>query len=96
MQWYLGVEEEGTAAASAAALANPWRASMGAFKVARGSVSSDSSSEDAAVLGTMPYVAYLCGCKENIKRDGMFIERLELTGGANPGKAGNVLRDWPG
>jgi hypothetical protein len=55
----LGVEEEGTAAASAAAFANPWRASMGAFKVARGSVSSDSSSEDGAVLGTMPYVAYL-------------------------------------
>jgi hypothetical protein len=61
---YLGVEEEGTAAASAAAFAKPWRASMGAFKVARGSVSSDSSSEDGVVLGTIPYVAYLCGCEE--------------------------------
>lgn len=50
----LGAEAEGTAAASAAALANPWRASMGAFKVARGKVSSDSSSDEAAVLGMIP------------------------------------------
>jgi hypothetical protein len=62
------VEEEGAAAASAAALANPWRASMGAFKVARGRVSSDSSSEDGAVLGTMPYVAYLCGYKYRLNK----------------------------
>lgn len=46
-------------AASAAAFASPWSASMGALREARGSVSSDSSSEDGAVLGTIPYVAYL-------------------------------------
>lgn len=34
---------------------------MGALMVARGRVSSDSSSEEGAVLVTMPYVAYLCG-----------------------------------
>ena len=34
---------------------------MGAFSAERGSVSSDSSSDEGAVLGTMPYVAYLCG-----------------------------------
>ena len=53
---------DGTAAASAAALARPCNASIGAFKAARGRVSSDSSSDDGAVLGTIPYVAYLCGC----------------------------------
>ena len=58
---YLGGDVEGAAAASAAALASPWSASMGAFMDERGSVSSDSSSEDGAVLGTMPYVAYLWG-----------------------------------
>lgn len=58
----MGGAVDGAAAASAAALANPWRASIGALRVARGSVSSDSSSDDAAVLGTIPYVAYLCGC----------------------------------
>ena len=42
------------AAASAAAFASPCRASIGAFRVALGRVSSDSSSEDGAVLGTMP------------------------------------------
>lgn len=47
------------AAASAAAFASPCRASMGAFIVDRGSVSSDSSSEEGAVEGTIPYVAYL-------------------------------------
>lgn len=47
------------AAASAAAFARPCRASIGAFRVALGRVSSDSSSEDGAVLGTIPYVAYL-------------------------------------
>jgi hypothetical protein len=47
-------EPEGAAAASAAALAKPWRASMGALSEARGNVSSDSSSEDGVVLGTMP------------------------------------------
>ena len=52
---------EGAAASSAAALASPCKASIGAFKVARGKVSSDSSSEEAEVLGTIPYVAYLCG-----------------------------------
>jgi hypothetical protein len=34
---------------------------MGAFKAERGKVSSDSSSDEAAVLGMMPYVAYLWG-----------------------------------
>lgn len=58
---YRGGEAEGTAAASAAALAKPCNASIGAFNVDRGSVSSDSSSDDGAVLGTIPYVAYLCG-----------------------------------
>ena len=57
----LGIVKEGAAAASAAALARPCRASIGAFRVDRGSVSSDSSSDEGAVLGTMPYVAYLCG-----------------------------------
>jgi hypothetical protein len=55
---------EGAAAASAAALARPWSASMGALIVERGNVSSDSSSEEAAVLGMMPYDAYLCGWKK--------------------------------
>ena len=57
----LGGEADGAAAASAAALASPCKASMGAFRVERGSVSSDSSSEEGAVLGTIPYVAYLWG-----------------------------------
>ena len=56
---YFGGETDGIDAASAAALANPWRASIGAFSAERGSVSSDSSSEEGAVLGTIPYVAYL-------------------------------------
>jgi len=63
---------------------------MGAFKVARGSVSSDSSSEDAAVLGIIPYVAYLCGYKGLSKQMERSIKPLKLTGGANPGKAGNA------
>ena len=37
---------------------------MGALSVERGRVSSDSSSEEGAVLGTMPYVAYLCGYEQ--------------------------------
>ena len=56
---HLGAVLEGAAAASAAAFANPCKASMGAFRVDLGNVSSDSSSDDGAVLGTMPYVAYL-------------------------------------
>ena len=56
---------EGTAAASAAAFASPWRASIGALRVDRGRVSSSSSSDDGAVLGTMPYVAYLCGYEKS-------------------------------
>ena len=61
----MGGALDGAAAASAAALASPCRASIGALRVARESVSSDSSSDDAAVLGTIPYVAYLCGCKRS-------------------------------
>ena len=61
MNFYLGGDVEGAAAASAAALARPCNASMGAFNVDLGRVSSDSSSEEGAVLATMPYVAYLCG-----------------------------------
>lgn len=49
----LGGDKDGTAAASAAAFARPWSASMGASMIARGRVSS-SSSEEGAVLGTMP------------------------------------------
>lgn len=56
-------ETDGAAAALAAAFANPCKASMGAFKVERGTVSSDSSSEDGAVLGMIPYDAYLWGFK---------------------------------
>ncbi len=56
---HLGGDADGAAAASAAAFARPCNASMGAFKVDRGNVSSDSSSDDGAVLGTIPYVAYL-------------------------------------
>ena len=52
---------DGAAAASAAALASPCKASIGAFRLERGSVSSDSSSDEGAVLGTIPYVAYLWG-----------------------------------
>jgi hypothetical protein len=52
---------EDALAASAAAFARPWSASMGALMLDLGRVSSDSSSEEAAVDGTMPYVAYLCG-----------------------------------
>jgi hypothetical protein len=55
----LGGEAEGTAAASAAALARPCRASMGALRAERGRVSSSSSSELGAVEGMIPYVAYL-------------------------------------
>jgi len=51
---YLGASAEGAAAASAAALARPCNASMGALRDALGRVSSDSSSDDAAVLGTIP------------------------------------------
>jgi hypothetical protein len=51
---YLGGSADGAAAASAAALAKPWRASIGALREDLGRVSSDSSSEDGAVLGTMP------------------------------------------
>jgi hypothetical protein len=51
---YRDAENEGAAAASAAALASPCKASMGAFAVDRGTASSDSSSEEAAVLVTMP------------------------------------------
>lgn len=58
---YLDVSTEGAAAASAAALASPCNASIGAFKLERGRVSSDSSSVEGAVLGMMPYEAYLCG-----------------------------------
>jgi len=47
-------DDVAAAAASAAALAKPYKASIGAFMVDRGKVSSDSSSEEAAVLGTMP------------------------------------------
>lgn len=50
----LGGEAEVAAAASAAAFAKPCKASIGAFNVALGNVSSDSSSDDGAVLGTMP------------------------------------------
>ena len=49
-----GGEAEVAAAASAAAFAKPCKASIGAFNVALGNVSSDSSSDDGAVLGTMP------------------------------------------
>ncbi len=54
-----GGEALGMDAASAAAFARPCKASIGALRAERGSVSSDSSSEEGAVLGTMPYVAYL-------------------------------------
>ena len=47
-------ENEGAAAASAAALASPCKASMGALRLERGRFSSDSSSEESAVLGTTP------------------------------------------
>ena len=60
---YLGAL--GPVAASTAAFARPCSASMGASIVERGRVSSDSSSDDGAVLGTMPYVAYLCGCDKD-------------------------------
>jgi hypothetical protein len=58
---HLDEDVDGAAAASAAAFAKPWRASMGALSETRGNVSSDSSSDDGVVLGTMPYVAYLWG-----------------------------------
>lgn len=45
---YLGDSDGAAAAASAAALAKPCKASIGAFKEALGKVSSDSSSEDGA------------------------------------------------
>jgi len=61
MYQYLEAFTEGAAAASAAALASPCNASIGAFKLERGRVSSDSSSVEGAVLGIMPYEAYLWG-----------------------------------
>jgi len=51
---HLGGSADGAAAASAAAFAKPWRASIGALSETLGRVSSDSSSEDGAVLATMP------------------------------------------
>ena len=47
-------ENEGAAAASAAAFASPCNASIGALRDDRGRVSSDSSSDEAAVLETIP------------------------------------------
>jgi hypothetical protein len=60
------------AAASAAAFARPCRASIGAFWVAFGRVSSDSSSEGGAALGSIPYAASLCGGGANPGRGGNF------------------------
>jgi len=58
---YLG-ESSGALAASTAAFARPWSASIGALSVDLGKPSSDwLSSSDGALLETMPYVAYLCG-----------------------------------
>ena len=51
---YFADSVEGAAAASAAALAKPCKASIGALREALGKVSSDSSSEDGAVLGIIP------------------------------------------
>jgi hypothetical protein len=82
---------EGTAASSAAALANPCKASIGAFRVARGRVSSDSSSEEGEVLGTIPYVAYLCGYVSKLNQYVVHAEGDILTGGANPGSGGKDL-----
>ena len=50
----LDAENEGAAAASAAAFASPCNASIGASSDDRGRVSSDSSSDEAAVLETIP------------------------------------------
>lgn len=47
-------EDDGALAASTAAFARPCSASIGALRADRGRVSSDSSSDDGAVLGTMP------------------------------------------
>jgi hypothetical protein len=47
-------DSDGAAAASAAALAKPCKASIGALREALGKVSSDSSSEDGALLGIIP------------------------------------------
>ena len=47
-------ENEGAAAASAAAFASPCNASIEALRDSRGRVSSDSSSDEAAVLETTP------------------------------------------
>ena len=52
---------DGAAAASAAAFAKPCKASIGALRAALGRVSSDSSSDEGAVLDTIPYCANLCG-----------------------------------
>jgi hypothetical protein len=48
------VEDDGALAASTAAFARPCSASIGALRADRGRGSSDSSSDEAAVLGTMP------------------------------------------
>ena len=57
----------GALAASTAAFARPWRASIGAVSADLGRVSSGSfSPSDGAVFGMTPYVAYLCGW-DNIK-----------------------------
>jgi hypothetical protein len=66
---------------------------MGAFKVARGSVSSDSSSDDAAVLGMIPYVAYLCGYKGPSKQILRLVKPLKTDGRCKSGQSRECL--WP-
>ena len=64
-------ESSDALAASTAAFARPWSASIGALSEDLGRVSSDSfSSSDAALLGIMPYVAYLCGWN---RMNGVFV-----------------------
>jgi hypothetical protein len=65
---------------------------MGAFKVARGSVSSDSSSEDAAVLGIIPYVAYLCGYEGLSKQMERSIKLLKTDGRCKSRQSRECLR----
>lgn len=69
---------------------------MGALIALRESVSSDSSSDEGAVLGTIPYVAYLWGYKHaTFNTDNKTEKGKRLTGGAKPGKGGKELA-WPG
>lgn len=61
---------------------------MGALRADRGRVSSDSSSDEGAVLGTIPYVAYLCGYHKG--KSGAEMEQKKIYRRGKSGKRGKL------